>query len=653
MRKLVITTTLHILPPLAGKVAEQHETEGGYIYLPPTSLFYSGTSSVNGGRILLSNAKSLLGQEFPYAIYDMRTENGVNFNLDAFAIVAGTIQRNGTLYLLCPNWDTLENEVDFDSLRWNHGKAITTPNFWAFFKALVQKYRFNYIEDCRGELHSPQKLLGKFKGECYSPLQLNAEQQDILQNLPLHSAEIHLITAPRGRGKSTLAGKLAEKISQYQRVIITSRAKSALPSFWKQIENRQNIDFFAPDHLIQAVEYGENFANCWLFIDEAGSLPLPMLQKLCSAFDKVVMTTTTQNYEGTGRGFELKLPKMLNKPYRHWTLSQPLRWKENDQLEEFVNDLLLLSPLPPKCLWHFSPLSLRGEGQIFALSKGEKQGEGIKPLIAFYNLLASAHYKTTPTDLRRLFDSENQQLFEIREHQQLIAGCWGVVEGGLTEDLTQAIWRGERRPAGSLVAQYLCFQGNLPQATALHSVRISRIAVTPEKQGQGYGKRLVSEVILQISKQNAPLVDFVSVSFGMNEALLAFWRGCGFRLVQVSQQPEASSGLLSAMMIYPLSERGKAFAEFAENRFERYIRLQKNGENQPLDDWDWRNLQGFAEAQRTFSACYTSLKRLYISNPDEMHEFSAFFVQNNGIKNVPDRDSVKMLRKIVQNTLSF
>ncbi|AWW34701.1 tRNA cytosine(34) acetyltransferase TmcA [Mannheimia varigena] len=544
--------------------------------------------------IPFSNAKSLLGNEYPFAIYDMHAENSVNFNLDAFAIVAGTIQENGTLYLLCSDWENVEHLTDFDSLRWNDGKAVATPNFYRYFKALVGKYGFEICLECRGVCHTPKMEMGVRR----TPLQFNAEQQFIFENLPSDPASIHLITAPRGRGKSTLEGKLAETISQANPVVITARSHSALPNFWKQVEG-ENVRFFAPDRLIQAVENGENFAKTWLFIDEAASLPLPMLQQCCEYFDKVVLTTTTQNYEGTGRGFELKLPKMLNKPFKHWTLSEPLRWGDNDPLENFVNELLLLQPQMGVCN---TPLQVQ-----------------------FYHLLASAHYKTTPTDLRRLFDGERQITLHEIENEQLIGGIWAVNEGGLDETLTQAIWRGERRPQGNLVAQYLCFQGNLPQACELHSVRISRIAVVAEKQRQGIGKRLISRFILQISAQNPPL-DFISVSFGLTALLYQFWADCGFELVQITPNKEASSGYRSAMMIYPISAQGKAFCEQAKQAFARDFALQpffaEISEDLPnfhqfqplaeskLNEKDWQNLTAFAEGKRALSAVYVSLKRL-------------------------------------------
>ncbi|MCT8566217.1 GNAT family N-acetyltransferase [Glaesserella parasuis] len=542
-----------------------------------------------------SNAKTLLGQEFPYAVYDMRASSGVCLNLDALAIVAGTIQEGGTLYLVCPEWDNLEQQVDFDALRWNAQQPIATSNFFRYFKTLVNEI----LPPFTGEV--PCEAGGR--GE----IVFTQDQQNIFDNLPLDPADIHLILAPRGRGKSTLSGKLAEKLSQQYAVSITARSHSALPNFWKGIES-DKVKFFAPDRLIQMIEQKNISPNQWLFVDEAASLPLPMLQQFCAYFDKVVLTTTTQNYEGTGRGFCLKFLPTLSRSTKQWTLSQPLRWGENDPLEAFINQLLLLEDKIPPSAFGSSP---------------RKQGErSIEQYTNFYHLLAQAHYKTTPTDLRRLFDAPDQHYFYLEEQERLIAGCWAVNEGGLDEELTQAIWRGERRPQGSLVAQYLCFQGNLPDACRLKSVRISRIAVQPEYQKQGYGKRLVSQIISQMP----PLVDFVSVSFGLTPELLRFWQSCDFSLVQITPTPEASSGYHSAMMIYPLSEQGKIFAQQAQQQFKRdfpllpfadrfqHIAISTSLNSLILDHNDERNLQGFIYAQRTLTACYVSLKRLYINH---------------------------------------
>lgn len=554
------------------------------------------------GGIFLSaenfhKAKQYLGREYPFVLYDMQAENGINFNLEAFAIVAGTISQGGVLYLLCPNWEKVETLLDFDALRWNEKKAIACPNFYTHFKELADKFEFT-TENSAFPLSLPQKDF----------IELTDEQQKILENLPHDPADIHLLTAPRGRGKSTVAGRLAEKIARSEKVYITARSHSVLPSFWQTVESEQ-LQFVAPDKLIALIEQQNIETNAWLFVDEAASLPLPLLQTFCDYFHKVVLITTTKNYEGTGRGFELKLPKALQRIVKNWVLSKPLRYLENDPLEKFIDELLVLN-------FHPTPSS-------------SKKG--------LYALLAEAHYKTTPNDLRRLLDGDNQTILTQAEHNELIGGLWAVKEGGLDEELSQAIWRGERRPQGSLVAQYLCYQGNLPEACRLNSIRISRIAVKTERQNQGIGKRLISDFILQISVQKQPIVDFVSVSFGLNEPLYHFWETCGFELVQITPSKEASSGLHSAMMLYPVTEKGKRLVNEAKQVFQAdfglqpfVLNLQLLDKIRPLacneiSERDWLNINGFAYHNRTVASCYVSLKRLYAIYPTELDFLTPIF----------------------------
>lgn len=606
MRKLVILTSApdflegaenfsHIILPVLSSDKEKSVT------LPRNYRFS------NWRKIPFSNAKTLLGSEHAFAFFDMRASNGVNFHLEAFAIVAGTIQDNGTLYLICPHWHNLNEIMDEDALRWNDNELIATPHFYHYFKKCIHAFHF----EVTAEFSYPTSGQNPVGFHQFTP-----QQQNIFENLPLDSADIHLIIAPRGRGKSTLAGKLAEQIVQHSPVLITARSQTALPNFWR-INQSEHTQFLSPDVLIKQIEEQTYNAQSWLFIDEAASLPLPLLVRFCEVFHKVVLTTTTHNYEGTGRGFSLKLLPLLSRSVKQWQLTQPLRWQENDPLEHFVDRLLLL------------------DDEIHhAHQKNITKTD-------FYRLLATAHYKTTPTDLRRLFDGENQILYPYSENGQLIGGIWAINEGGLDNELSQAIWRGERRPQGNLVAQYLCYQGNLPEAPQLYSIRISRIAVEPHFQNQGIGKRLISDFILQISKQKQPLVDFISVSFGQTAALTHFWQQCGFELVQITPNKEASSGYYSAMMLYPLTEKGKQFVKKAQMQFSRNQALlphtqngnQKMTKYLKLDKTDWHDLYGFAYAQRSFQASYASLKRLYWQYPEQFSAMKGIFEREEPLPN--------------------
>ncbi|MDP8050959.1 GNAT family N-acetyltransferase [Pasteurella atlantica] len=597
MRKLVIVTTPFSTQPLGGN--------GVFLSETVTDL------NLNIATLSFKNAKKLLGQTLDYVIYDMQSEEGVCFNLDALAIATGTIIDNGYLIIICPQWHHLTQQIDLDAIRWSEQGKIKSPNFFNYFQQLVEQFQFEIVE----KFDFNKLTSGTIFSKICKFSTLTVQQQLIFEKLPQHSADIHLITAPRGRGKSTLLGQLAQYIQQNQKVIITARSHSALPTFWKNVD-KDKILFFPPDQLIQQIENQLLDNNYWLFIDEAASLPLPMLQQFSHYFKKVILATTTQNYEGTGRGFSLKFLPQLKRPYQQWKLTKALRWKNNDSLENFVNQLLILDNVE-----NSDPNSNQ----------------------AFYQLLANAHYKTTPTDLRRLFDAPHQYYLKHIENHQLIGGIWAIFEGGLDKGLAEEIWQGKRRPQGNLVAQYLCFQGNLIEACLLRSIRISRIAVTPEKQQQGIGKRLVSQLILQIRTQQN--VDFISVSFGLNEKLFNFWKSCGFQLVQISPSKEASSGYHSAMMLYPISEKGLTFIKQAQMQFQRDFpllpflqNLQKIVKIVPLEhqfvfmENDHKNLQGFAYYHRSLTSCYASLKRLQ----------KRYAIELEQLKNMPNSDNLQL-----------
>ncbi|SUB15592.1 tRNA(Met) cytidine acetyltransferase TmcA [Pantoea agglomerans] len=140
-------------------------------------------------------------------------------------------------------------------------------------------------------------------------------------------------------------------------------------------------------------------------------------------------------------------------------------------------------------------------------------------LEAAYRLLTSAHYRTSPLDLRRLLDAPGMQLWRAGDASALQGALWLVEEGGLEPALAQAVWAGTRRPRGNLVAQSLAAHAGLAEAATLRSLRISRIAVAAERRRLGTGQQLVAA-----AASAAVGYDYLSVSFGYTESLWAFWR---------------------------------------------------------------------------------------------------------------------------------
>ena len=550
-----------------------------------------------------SKTKNLLGSEFPAIIYDARQ----GIHLDALAIAAGTLQDGGQLLLLLNHWADLANQPDCDSLRWSGEKyAINTPHFIAFLQEKIAKYGFPIYQNTPLNL-APQMPQKDRSTHCQPTL----EQARLLQQMAEAEDAILIITAKRGRGKSALAGLFAkQQVAQNQPVILTAPNKSAVNIF--NAFARAEITFMSPDELSQNLsDAPQQFANHWLFVDEAAMIPLDILFRLTNAFKRVVLTTTIHSYEGTGRGFLLKFMAKTDRTLRHFELFTPLRWQTDDKLEAFIDDLLLCDcedrlPQPPY-----------NEALAEQIEISHCERIPHDQIESIYGLLTLAHYRTSPLDLRRLLDAPQQQFYLAHARDSLLGCVWAVPEGGLTDKtLIRQIRRGERRPRGNLVAQMLCFQAGLEEACELCSLRISRIAVQPNWQQHELGQRLIARM-----KQQSE-VDFLSVSFGYTPELLAFWQKCGFILVHFSESKEASSGCYSVVALCPLSKEGRLFVQRAEKQFQRNLPLSfhplaaqfaRTEIDWILDCSDWQSLTDFADFFLPLSSALPSIRRLITS----------------------------------------
>ncbi|WP_118878864.1 tRNA(Met) cytidine acetyltransferase TmcA [Haemophilus haemolyticus] len=541
--------------------------------------------------IAFSKATNLLGQEFEHILFDGR--NGIH--LEALAIAAGTLKMGGTLCLVLSDWENLSQQPDQDSLRWNGNQsAIATPNFIYHFKQCIERYHFPIFRE-ESAVEFPAVF---YSNEHHKNATL--AQQQIIETILQAEQDIYFLTAKRGRGKSALLGMLANQIQAP--VYLTAPNKSAVHSVIEFSE--REIEFIAPDELAIRLQNEPEFSqSAWLLVDEAAMIPLPLLQEYSQYFQHIVFSTTIHSYEGTGRGFELKFKRKIHRTFQHFELKQPLRWQENDPLEHFIDDLLLLNAEDE---FQQFPFQRYLPYQIREVQKPHHIAE-------FYGLMTLAHYRTSPLDLRRLLDGENQRFYFAEYQQNLLGAIWALEEGNMADDeLIIQIQQGKRRPKGNLVPQALCFHENLSQACKLRSLRISRIAVQPNWQKQGIGQNLMKFM------ENSE-VDFLSVSFGYTDELAKFWQKCGFVLVHLGEHQEASSGCYSAIALKGLSKEGLALVDTVHKQFQRNIPLsfhsfainfEQNQLDWQLDEFDWLSLKNFANFHRTLFSSIPAIRRL-------------------------------------------
>ena len=539
-----------------------------------------------------SALQTLLGREFRHAVFDARH----GFDAAAFAALSGTLKAGSWLVLLLPVWEEWENQPDADSLRWSDcPDPIATPHFVQHLKRVLTADNDAIL----WRQNQPFSLAHFTPRTDWHPATgaPQPEQQQLLQQLLTMPPGVAAVTAARGRGKSALAGQLISRIAGS--AIVTAPAKAATDVLAQFAGEK--FRFIAPDALLASDEQAD-----WLVVDEAAAIPAPLLHQLVSRFPRTLLTTTVQGYEGTGRGFLLKFCARF--PHLHrFELQQPIRWAQGCPLEKMVSEALVFDD---ENFTH----TPQGNIVISAFEQTLWRSEPETPL-KVYQLLSGAHYRTSPLDLRRMMDAPGQHFLQAAGENEIAGALWLVDEGGLSQELSQAVWAGFRRPRGNLVAQSLAAHGSNPLAATLRGRRVSRIAVHPARQREGTGRQLIAGAL-----QYTHDLDYLSVSFGYTEELWRFWQRCGFVLVRMGNHREASSGCYTAMALLPMSDAGKQLAEREHYRLRRDAQAlaQWNGEMLPVDplndavlsDDDWLELAGFAFAHRPLLTSLGCLLRL-------------------------------------------
>ncbi|EHS4650288.1 TPA: tRNA cytosine(34) acetyltransferase TmcA [Escherichia coli] len=539
-----------------------------------------------------SALQTLLGREFRHAVFDARH----GFDAAAFAAFSGTLKAGSWLVLLLPVWEEWENQPDADSLRWSDcPDPIATPHFVQHLKRVLTADNDAIL----WRQNQPFSLAHFTPRTDWHPATgtPQPEQQQLLQQLLTMPPGVAAVTAARGRGKSALAGQLISRIAGS--AIVTAPAKAATDVLAQFAGEK--FRFIAPDALLASDEQAD-----WLVVDEAAAIPAPLLHQLVSRFPRTLLTTTVQGYEGTGRGFLLKFCARF--PHLHrFELQQPIRWAQGCPLEKMVSEALVFDD---ENFTH----TPQGNIVISAFEQTLWRSEPETPL-KVYQLLSGAHYRTSPLDLRRMMDAPGQHFLQAAGENEIAGALWLVDEGGLSQELSQAVWAGLRRPRGNLVAQSLAAHGSNPLAATLRGRRVSRIAVHPARQREGTGQQLIAGAL-----QYTQDLDYLSVSFGYTGELWRFWQRCGFVLVRMGNHREASSGCYTAMALLPMSDAGKQLAEREHYRLRRDAQAlaQWNGEMLPVDplndavlsDDDWLELAGFAFAHRPLLTSLGCLMRL-------------------------------------------
>ncbi|MCW8092890.1 GNAT family N-acetyltransferase [Alteromonas sp. ASW11-130] len=503
--------------------------------------------------------KHLLGQSYNIAIYDAVDE----FRPSALLALAGCVTFQGCLVVITPplnEWPKLAVESPPFYLTYGFNLNVSR-----YIQQLAKEFANNQQIAIwqHDELRLPQKLVFSQSLVQASPFWSSDQKRafDALRIFFNSDDKYAVVKAKRGRGKSSLLGLLsASLLGQGIKILVSSTAKKSIEGlfdictnnisrFTSSIDsltttaNRRELKWVAPDSPLLL----DNSYDL-LIIDEAASFPAPLLMTICRANRKIILSTTTEGYEGSAKGFEQKVITELEKhvTVSHITLSEPLRWFKNDPLELFLSDTLLYK----KSTGRTAKVESTND-PLFTFTHTSNLSIG--ELTQVLNLLNGAHYQTTPDDLMRLTDSPDIYYALLRNNQdEIIAAAAINVEGGRSlSPIASEICSGNRRVKGHLSAQGLAYFCAQEAVTTQSYWRINRIAVWPNLQGNGLGSRLLTYVSREADKQ---YVDALTSSFGATVTLIDFWKNNGFMLLKVGKKRNKASALSSALVVSPMNE---------------------------------------------------------------------------------------------------
>ncbi|MDV6315795.1 GNAT family N-acetyltransferase [Idiomarina sp. HP20-50] len=453
----------------------------------------------------LSRYRDYLGHEFEHVWIDCRE----GLHADAIAALCGTITAGGVLSILLPtNGNTMSQRME---------------HFAAEFYS-------EHIADTH-----PEMLIKP--GSPGVPMQLTSEQQTILNSIEGPQQQTtHIITAERGRGKSTLLGRALTRVKDQQAVIVTAPRKANANVLLQQAPHAK---FIAWDKLL---EQPDDPAK-QLVIDEAAGLPLWATAKLCQKYTPWLLATTVAGYEGCGRGFAVHFTEWAQRTLPQVALhqlTQPLRWPLRDPLEQWLTETFLLSEQP-------ITNSVDAPTGTFIVHASELEENVLRQC---FQLLLNAHYQSSPNDLHLLLTEPGHRVAYQCRSGKVVAVAWLMDEGPIPVPLKQDILQGRRRPKGNLLPQAIGYFLQQEWAMDIRWLRVARIAVPTGERRQKVASTLLDDT-REWARSNH--YQMLGTSFAWSEQLDAFWQKNSYQPCRFSSRIDSVSARPAAIYIQPLS----------------------------------------------------------------------------------------------------
>ncbi|EDO08001.1 GNAT acetyltransferase 2 family protein [Babesia bovis T2Bo] len=370
--------------------------------------------------------------------------------------------------------------------------------------------------------------------------------------------------------------------------VIINRKDSYIESVTLSVKGSTCVKFVESSS-IDPKSGASNYLYDILIIEEAASIPLPIVESLCKK-GIVILSSTVGGYEGTGRSLSLKLIERFRntnpEALTEITLKEPIRYSKNDSIEAWLNSLLCLgtyvddakdrSDLPPP---NQCQLYLVNRDVLF--SYHPKAEVFLSSVVA---VLSSSHYRNSPDDLLLLSDAPAHKLLvlmapnldsedsEFDLKSSVLCVLHVAIEGRIDKLIAkEAVAQGTTKRSGDLIPWTLTQNFCSDDFCQLLGVRIVRVAVPQPLQRMGYGGECLSQFIQNVDgvvnqvvdqssllvpvdpsaglKSGAEKVDYVGTCFGLSLSLLKFWVKLSLKPVYCRQVPNEATGEFSIILL--------------------------------------------------------------------------------------------------------
>ncbi len=547
-------------------------------------------------KITFKEANKIMGRTFDVVVMDL----SYDLNPNDIGRIVETVGGGGLIFIIAPS---LKKWAEM----WTgfHKNLVTPPYTIDDVKRRFNKRFINKLKEHEGILivdydkqefiKLPKKIVAKPKesGEIAIPnnikipktiYRLAATQDQVkaikfLEKLLEEGRIALVITANRGRGKSATLGlalvgvaHMLAKQRSTVKVAVTAPelenaqtllkfAEIALKRLKYKIKRTRDRDLVILDAkkikfvYVRVSKILQEKAEI-LAVDEAAGIHVPILNQLIKNFDKIVFSTTIHGYEGAGRGFNVKFLQNAKKKalikIEEINMEEPIRYAENDPIEKWLYDTLLLDAEPAK-------LDAKDLGQIennelvyeeVDLNKWfSKDEDSLRQFIGIYVL---AHYRNRPSDVALLADAPNHEARVIKTKGGKIVNALQIArEGGLPKEDIERMLNGYK-PRGNVIPDLILKYYNSIDFARSKGYRVVRIATHPDVMNKGIGS-----FALKCLEEDAKKRKFkwIGSGFGASYDLLKFWIENEFIPVHISPSRNEISGEYSVVVIKPLDDR--------------------------------------------------------------------------------------------------